>query len=94
MIEESRIHAGEDRKRKEEIQVGIRAENMIQAFVVLLERGKGILDQDDENEIEKKILAVKDSLSRGAFDEAGDKIIELNELLEVLSGMIDRKKRG
>ena len=93
MIEEARIHAGEDQKRKEEIQIGIQAESMIQAARVLLEEGKDTLENADEDEIEKRILSIKTCLSRGEYQEAGANITELKEMLEVLSATVERKKK-
>ena len=74
MLEDARIYAEEDQKRKEEIQIGIRAESVIQASQVVLEEGEGLIDKSDVNEIEKLILTIKTTLSKGAYKETRARI--------------------
>jgi len=93
MLEEARIHAKEDQRRKEEIQIGIRAESMIQAAQVALEEGEGLIDKPDVERIEKLILAIKTTLSKGEYEETRARIGELRKLVEVVYNAFKRKKR-
>lgn len=94
MLEEARIHTEEDQKRKEEIQMGIRAEGMIQAAEIVLEEGEGFIDRSDVEKIEKLILAIKTTLSKGEYKETRAKIDELRKLVEVVYNAYKRKKRN
>ncbi len=93
MLEEAQIHAKEDQKRKEEIQIGIRAESMIQAAGVVLEEGAGYIDKSDVNEIEKLILTIKTTLSKGEYENTRAKIDELRKLVEAVYNAFKRKAR-
>jgi len=93
MLEEARIHAKEDQRRKEEIQIGIRAESLIQAAQVALEEGEGLIDKPDVERIEKLILAIKTTLSKGEYEETRARIGELRKLVEVVYNAFKRKKR-
>lgn len=94
MLEEARIHAKEDQRRKEEIQMVIRAESMIQAAQVLLEEGGGLIDKSDVNGIEKLILAIKIALSNGEVKEIRAIIDELRKLVEVVYNAFKQKERN
>ncbi|MEW6684986.1 MAG: molecular chaperone DnaK [Candidatus Edwardsbacteria bacterium] len=94
MIEDARIHAKEDQKRKEEIQMGIRAESMIQAAEMVLEEGEGLIDRSDVEKIEKLILAIKTTLSKGEYKETRVKIDELRKLVEIVYNAFKRIKRN
>ena len=94
MLEEAQIHAKEDQKRKEEIQIGIRAESIIQAAQVVLEEGAGYIDKSDVNEIEKLILAIKTTLSKEEYKDTRAKIGELRKLVEAVYNAFKRKKRN
>ena len=93
MIEDARTHAEEDQKRKEEIQTGIRAESMIEAARTVLEEGQGLTDELYAERIEKLILAIKTTLSRGEYEEARDRIDELSELVEVACNAYKRQSQ-
>ena len=92
MLKEARIHAREDQKRKEEIQMGIRAESMIQAAQAVLEESEGLIDTSDVNKMEKLILAIKTTLSKGEYSETRLEIDELRKLVEVVYNAFKRKK--
>ncbi|MDI6889663.1 MAG: molecular chaperone DnaK [Thermodesulfovibrionales bacterium] len=92
MLEDARIHAEEDQKRKEEIQMGIRAESMIQAAQVVLEEGGTLIDENDVEKVEKLTLAIKTALSKGNYKEMRVKIDELRKLVEVVYNAFKRKK--
>jgi len=94
MLKDARIHAKEDQKRKEEIQIGIRAESMIQAAQVMLEEGEGLIDTSDVNKMEKLILAIKTTLSKGEYSETRLEIDELRKLVEVVYNAFKQRKRN
>ncbi|MFZ6016291.1 MAG: molecular chaperone DnaK [Nitrospirota bacterium] len=94
MIEDARIHAKEDQRRKEEIQMGIRAESMIQAAEMVLEEGEGLIDKSDVEKIEKLILAIKTTLSKGEYKETRVRIDELRKLVELVYNAFKRIKRN
>ncbi|MEW6674772.1 MAG: molecular chaperone DnaK [Nitrospirota bacterium] len=93
MIENARIHAKEDQRRKEEIQMGIRAESMIQAAEMVLEEGEGLIDKSDVEKIEKLILVIKTTLSKGEYKETRARIDELRKLVEIVYNAFKRKAR-
>jgi molecular chaperone DnaK len=94
MIEDARIHAEEDQERKEEIQIGIRAESMIQAAQIVLDEGGSLTDRSDAGKVEKLILAIKTTLSEGKYEETRVKIDELRKLVEGVYNACKRKKRN
>ncbi|MCK4419015.1 Hsp70 family protein, partial [Candidatus Aerophobetes bacterium] len=93
MVKEAQIHAKEDQKRKEEIQIGIRAESMIQAAQMVLEEGEGLIDKSDVNKIEKLILAIKTTLYMGEYKDTRAKIDELRKLVEFFYNVFKQKAR-
>jgi len=94
MIEDARIHAEEDQKRKEEIQIGIRAESIIHAAQIVVEEGGSLIEESDVGKIEGLILAIKTTLSKGKYKETEVKIDELRKLVEVVHNTYKRKKRN
>jgi len=94
ILEDARIHAEDDQKRKQEIQIGIRAESMIQAAQVALEQGGSLIDKFDVGKIEKLILAIKATLAKGKYNHTKTKIDELRKLIETVYNAYKRKKRN
>jgi len=93
MLEEARIHAEEDQGRKEEIQIGIRAESMIEAAGVVVKKGGALIEKSDAERIEKLVLAIKGTLSKGEYKETRERINELRKLVEIVYNAFKRKKR-
>jgi len=94
ILEDARIHAEEDQKRKEEIQIGIRAESIIGAAGTVMEEGGALIEKPDAEKIEKLILAIKTTLSKGEYKETRVKIDELRKLVEIVYNAFKRKKRN
>jgi molecular chaperone DnaK len=92
MLEEPKIHAEEDEKRKEHIQIGIRAESMISSAQIVTEEDLDILDKVQINEIEKAILKVKNALARGNSKEIKLETDELRNLIEISYDEIKKRK--
>lgn len=93
MIKDAQIHAEDDQKRKEEIQIGIQAESMIQAAQIVLEEGESSIDKSDVNKIEKLILAIKTTLYKGEYKDTKTKIDELRKLVEFFYNVFKQKAR-
>jgi len=93
MLKEARLYAKEDKKRKEEIQTGIRAESMLQAAQVVLEQGGDLVSKLDIERIERLMLAIKTTLSKGEHENTRVKIDELRKLVEVVYNGFKRKTR-
>jgi len=93
IIEDARIHAEEDQKRKEEIQIGIRAQSMIQAARTVLEESEDLVDNSDVERIEKLILAIKTTLSRSEYEETKAIIDKLRKLVEVVYNTCKQESR-
>ncbi|MBU4312377.1 MAG: Hsp70 family protein, partial [Candidatus Omnitrophica bacterium] len=94
MLEDARIHAEDDQKRQEEIQIGIRAKGMIQAAQFVLQEDGGLIDKSDVEKIEKLILAIKTALFKGEYKDTRVRIDELRKLVEVVYNAFKRKKRN
>jgi len=92
MLEEAKLHAEEDEKRKEHIEIGIRAESMIASAQMVIEKGLEILDKFQINEIERAILKVKKALARGKIEEIKLQTEELRKLTEAAHNETKRKK--
>jgi molecular chaperone DnaK len=91
MLEEARIHAEADVRKKEQIQAGIRAESMISSAQTLMEENFETMDKSQMYQIEKAILRVKTALAKMVGKEINSKTQELKELMEVVYDEIQRK---
>ena len=91
IIDEAKTKAQEDEKRKEEIQINIQAENMIAAYQIIVEDGSGLLDKQDLEIGEKKILEVKSALASGDNQKVKLKTGELREKIEALDRKVKTK---
>jgi len=84
MLEEARVYAEDDMKRKEQIQAAIRAESMIAGAQVVIEENLEVLNKPQMDKIERAILRVKKALAQGKSDEIRSKTEELRKLTEVV----------
>jgi len=84
MLEETRVYAEDDIKRKEQIQAAIRAESIIAGAQVVIEENLEVLNKPQMDEIERAILRVKKALAQGKSDEIRSKTEELRKLTEVV----------
>ena len=95
MIKNAQIHAEDDQKRKEEIQIGIQAESMIQAAQIAMEEYEGFMDKSTVNKIEKLILAIKSTLYKSDYKNGKTKINDLKKLIEIIyNGYIPKSKQN
>jgi len=84
MIEEAKVYAEEDKRRREEIQIGIKADNLIYAAEKIVEQAADRLDDSQLAKIEAKVLAVKAALASGDIEVIGLKTEELQEVAREL----------
>ena len=82
MLAEAKIHAEDDEKRKEQVQVGIRAEGMIASSQMVLDESLEILDKCQIDEIERIVFEVKAALAQGKKEEIHSKTEELRKFTE------------
>jgi molecular chaperone DnaK len=95
MIKDAQIHAEDDQKRKEEIQIGVQAESMIQAAQIAREECEGFMDKSTVNKIEKLILAIKSTLYKSDYKNGKTKINDLKKLIEIIyNGYIPKSKQN
>lgn len=92
IIEEANKFTQEDEKKKEEIEINIQAENMIVACETVIEEGSSILDKEDLDTSEKKILEVKSALASGNSEKIKLKTNELRKEIKILDRKIKREK--
>jgi len=93
MLEDARIHAEEDEKRKEHVQIGIRTESMIASAQMVIEEGLEILDKFQMDEIERAVLKVKKALAQGKSEKIKLQTDELRKLIETSYEEIKRKRK-
>ncbi|MCG2675930.1 molecular chaperone DnaK [bacterium] len=93
MVKEAKIHAQEDRRKKEEVQIGIQAENMIYAAQMTREEGKDIVDKSDLEEMERAILELKTALAGGDSQEIKSRTEDLKKVIELLYREIKNLKK-
>lgn len=92
MLEEAEIHAEDDEKRKEQIQIGIRADSMIVSAQMVIEEGFEVLDKFQMDEVERAILKVKKALAQGKSEKIKLGTEELRKLTEAIHNEIKIKK--
>ena len=91
-IKEAEKYVVEDEQRKERIYLGIRAENMIAAAEMVLEKSEYLISDRDVKRIEAGILQVQEALASGESDKIELATKELKELVKFVSDQVKRKK--
>ncbi|MDO8885537.1 molecular chaperone DnaK [Candidatus Oleimmundimicrobium sp.] len=94
MVKEARLYAEEDKKRREETQIRIQAENMIYAAQVCVKEAKDIAGEAQVEEIEKAIQKIKAALANSEDQEIKSRTEELKELIVMLSRQIKDEKES
>ncbi len=84
MIEEARVYAEEDKRRREEVELGIIADNLISAAEKIAGQTGDRLDDSQLAEIEAKVLAVKSALASGDTELIRLKTVDLQEVVQEL----------
>jgi len=68
IVKEAKDYSIKDKESKEEIQIGIRAENMISAARLIMEEGKEVLTNSECDMVEKIIFELKSALTQGDIE--------------------------
>lgn len=93
MVQEAKKHAERDRKEYEEIETGIKADNMIRAGRRIIEDAGEDVDASLVDEVEKAILELKSALAGGNMEEIRSKTGELEEQIKALDRRIKETGR-
>ncbi|MBC8461271.1 MAG: molecular chaperone DnaK [Deltaproteobacteria bacterium] len=81
-VSEAEAHAQEDMKKREALEINIRADSMIRAAELVVEEKKGKLSTAYLRQIESVILKVKEALAQGESSLIKSKTEALRKLLE------------
>jgi molecular chaperone DnaK len=84
MIQEAKIYAEEDKRRREELEIGIRADNLIYAAEKIVEQAGDRLDRIGLQELEARVLELKAALASGDGGLVKSRTQELQELVKEL----------
>jgi len=84
MLEEAKIYAEEDKRRREEVETGIKADNLIYAAEKIAQQAEDRLNEAELQELEARVLEVKAALASGDSGVIKLKTQELQELLKEL----------
>jgi molecular chaperone DnaK len=82
VIREAAAHAEEDRSRRGEAEINIRADSMIRAAELFLEEKEGKLSSASKHRIEQCMLDLKEALSQGESQVVGENTEALRRMLE------------
>ena len=94
MIKEAKAYAGEDKEKREKVEIGIRADNMIAAAEVAIQEAKDKVGNIQIEGLEKGILKSKAALASGDFQQIKSRTEELKELIESLYIEIKNKEKS
>lgn len=93
MLEEAKVFAEKDEKRKEHIQVEIRAESMMASAQMFIEEEYEILYGFQRDELEKAILKIKTVLAQGKSKKIKLETDRLKKIIEAIYEEVKEKKR-
>jgi len=94
MIKEAQAHAGEDKEKREKVEIGIRADNMIAAAEVAIQEEKDKVGNIEIEELEKGILNLKAALASGDPQQIKSRTEQLEELIKSLYIEIKNKEKS
>ncbi len=94
MIQEAERHTEEDRRRRQEIEAGIRADNMVRAALQVIEEVGDDADPFPADEIERGILQVQAAVAAGDSEELRTRTEELEKLVKALRREVKAGTRG
>lgn len=81
VVREAEAHAEEDLKRREEVEINIRADSMIRAAELAIEEKRGKVSAPYLHQIEAAILDLKEALAEGKSNNIRDRTDALRKLL-------------
>ncbi len=88
MVKEAQAHAQEDKRDREKVEIGIRANNMIDAAEMVIEEAEDKAENFEVEELEKAIFGLKNALASGdsqKIESATEQLEELTKVSEVRS---------
>jgi molecular chaperone DnaK len=94
MIKDAQLHAEEDKRQKEKVEIGIRADNMIAAAEMAIQEAKDKVGNIQLEGLEKGILKLKAALASGGPQQIKSGTEELKELIESLYIEIKNKEKS
>jgi len=94
MIKDAQVHAEEDKKKREEVEIGIRADNMIAAAEAAIQEARDEAGSIQIEGLEKGILELKAALASGDSEWIKSRTEELKELIKALSIEIKNKEKS
>ena len=84
MVKEAKIYAEEDKRKREEVEIGIKADNMLYAAEKVAQQAGDRLDGTQLEELEARVLEVKAALASGDSEAIKSRTRELQELVKEL----------
>jgi len=93
MFEEARRFSHDDQKRREEVEISIRADNMVRAARQTTDEAGATANLDLVDEVERAILEVQTALTGGDSTEIKSRTEALEKQIKVLYRQIKQQKR-
>ncbi len=84
MLEEAKIYAEGDKRRREEVEIGIKADNLIYAAEKIDEQTEDRVNEAQLEELEARVLEVKAALASGDSELIKSRTQDLQELVKEL----------
>ncbi|MFQ6067356.1 MAG: molecular chaperone DnaK [bacterium] len=94
LIKEAQVHAEEDKRQKEKVEIGIRADNMIAAAEMAIQEAKDKVGNIQIEGLEKAILKLKAALASGDPQQIKSRTEQLKELIKSLYIEIKNKEKS
>lgn len=90
MVKEAQAHAQEDKRDREKVEIGIRANNMIDAAEMVIEEAEDKAENFEVEELEKAIFGLKNALASGDSQKIESATEQLEELTKNLRTGVKR----
>jgi len=94
MFEQAKRFSQDDQKRREEVEISIKADNMVRAARQTIEEGDVMANLELIDEVEKAVLEVQTALASGDSAEIKTRTEALEKQVKVLYRQIKQQKRG
>lgn len=94
MFEQAKRFSQDDQKRREEVEISIKADNMVRAARQTIEEADVMANLELIDEVEKAVLEVQTALASGDSAEIKSRTEALEKLVKVLYRQIKQQKRG
>ena len=94
MIKEAQVYAEEDKKKREKVEIGIKADSMIAAAEVAIQEAKDKVGNIQIEGLEKAIFKLKAALASGDSQQIKSRTDQLKELIKSLWVEIKNKEKS